>query len=221
MQATPFSRSWPLALILCAACGAPPQADAEPADALRPDSPAVVAERPAPASAVPERNDAAPRQVPGVRTSLRADDCTTLSVDEEGSGGSTQRCPGTAGYTLLALDGDARMSITVLDPSGTEHPLEFWTTITGGFSSLGDEAEWRVSGEGASAVPVALIVPLNANEHPDDPERLTRYRVVAKITPAETCVTHRLPASTLDAEVRRLADASAAEPCRTSYDEPE
>jgi hypothetical protein len=77
-----------------------------------------------------------------------------------------------------------------------------------------------VRGAGASAVPVSLIVPLNANEHPEDYERVTRYRVVAKITPAESCVTHRLPGDTPDAEVRRLADAAAAAPCLTSYSEP-
>jgi hypothetical protein len=77
-----------------------------------------------------------------------------------------------------------------------------------------------VRGQGAAAVPVALIVPLRANEHPDDPERVTTYRVVARLTGGEFCVTHRLPAATPDAEVRRLADASASAPCRTSYDEP-
>lgn len=165
-----------------------------------------------------DSTDAVPQEIRGVRTSLREADCTTVSMDEEADG-STQRCPGTAGYRLMALDGDARMSITVVDPLGGEHPLEFWTTVTGGFSSLGEEAEWRVRGDGASAVPVALIVPLLANEHPDDPERITRYRVVAKVTPAETCVTHRLSGETPDAEVRRLAAASVAQPCLASYAE--
>ena len=141
-----------------------------------------------------------------------------VSVDEE-AGGSTQRCPGTAGYTLLALDGDARASITVVDPAGGEHPLEFWTTITGAFTSLGDEAEWRVRGEGASAVPIALITTLLANEHPDDPERVTPYRVISRITPGEMCVTHALDVIPSDDEVRRLADASASAPCRASYDD--
>jgi hypothetical protein len=63
-------------------------------------------------------------------------------------------------------------------------------------------------------------VPLRANEHPDDPERVTPYRVIAKLTPTETCVTHSLPGSTPDAAVRRLADASGTAPCRTSYSEP-
>ncbi|HLM68314.1 MAG TPA: hypothetical protein VK358_12335, partial [Longimicrobium sp.] len=227
--ATPFTRPPPmpfalrprlLALAALAACGGGPESQAGQADSLGQASPPVAAERPAPASAAAAPSGPAAQEIRSVHTSVKADDCKTISVEEEGSGGSIQRCPGTAGYTLLALDGDARMSITVVDPAGREHPLEYWTTVTGGFSSLGDRAEWRVRGEGASAVPVALIVPLRVNEHPDDPERLTPYRVVARVTPAEACVTHRLSGDTPDAEVRRLADASASAPCRTSYDEP-
>lgn len=219
MHTSRSSRFWPLASIALAACGAAQTSDAKQAEAARADSPSVTADAPTPVPAAPVGNDSVPQEIRGVRTTLKADDCTTLSVDEE-AGGSEQRCPGTAGYTLLALDGDARMSITLIDPAGREHPLEFWTTITGGFSSLGEEAEWRVRGDGAAAVPIALIVPLRANEHPDDPERLTPYRVIAKITPTEACVTHRLPSTTSDAEARRLADAAAGQPCRTSYSEP-
>lgn len=219
----PFCRSarrWPLTLAVLAACGSAPESEAAQADSLRQATPPAAAQAASPGTEARAQAEPAGQEIRSVRTTLKADGCTTLSVEEEGSGGSTQRCPGTAGYTLLALDGDARMSITVVDPAGREHPLDFWTTITGGFSSLGDEAEWRVRGEGPSAVPVALIVPLRANEHPDDPERLTPYRVIAKVTPAETCVTHRLPGAAPDAEVRRLAGASATAPCRTSYDEP-
>jgi hypothetical protein len=218
MPSSLSSRRWPLALIVLAGCGATPEPRAGQADSLRQASPPVAVARES-ASAAPVVKDFLPQEIRSVRTSLDVDDCTTLSVDEE-AGGSTQRCPGTAGYTLLALDGDARMSITVVAPDGTERPLEFWTTVTGGFSSLGEEAEWRVRGEGTSAVPIAVIVPLRANEHPDDPERVTPYRVIAKLTPTEACVTHRLPGANPDAEVRHLADASANAPCRTSYSEP-
>lgn len=194
--------------IACAACGSAPLRAAH-AGTVRADS--------TPSAATPSA--AAAQEVRSVRTSLREADCETVRVDEE-AGGSTQRCAGTAGYRLLAVDGDARMSVTVVDPAGREHPLEFWATVTGAFSSLGEEAEWRVRGEGAAAVPIALVVPLGAHEHPDEPERVTPYRVVVKITPSETCATRRLPAATPDAEVRRLADASADQPCLTSYLEP-
>lgn len=218
MPVSPSSRRWPLAFaaLAAAACGSTPEPPAGAADSLRAGPPAAAAAgQPAPAPADPP-----PPEIRSVRTSLRADDCTLVSVDEEGAG-STQRCPGTAGYTLLALDGDARMSITVVDPAGREHPLHYWERVTGGFSSLGEEAEWRVRGEGASAVPIALITTLLANEHPDDPERLTPYRVISRISTGETCVTHSLDVIPSDDEARRLADASASAPCRKSYSEPE
>jgi hypothetical protein len=212
------SRLRPLVLVALAACGAPPQPPAAEGGPARPDSAQVRVEQAPSVSAAPASADSARQEIRGVRTTLKADDCTTVSLDEE-AGGSTQRCPGTAGYTLLALDGDARASITVVTPAGTEQPLEFWTNVTGGFSSLGEEAEWRVREDGASAVPVALIVELRANEHPDDPERLTVYRVVTRVSAAESCVTHRLPGATPDAEARRLADASAGQPCIKPYSE--
>lgn len=221
MRCSP-SRLGPLAFAALAACTPSPDPGAAgAADSLRQASPPadVAAPASAPAAAAPVRSDSAGQEIRSVRTTLKPDDCTTLSMDEE-AGGSEQRCPGTAGYTLLALDGDSRISITVVDPAGGEHPLDYWERVTGGFSSVGDEAEWRVRGEGASAVPIALITTLLANEHPDDPERLTVYRVIAKITPTETCVTHALDVIPSDDEVRRLADASASAPCRPGYSEP-
>lgn len=212
-------RHWPaaLAVFATAACGSTPEPQAGAADSLRAGSPPAAEQAPsAPAGAV--GSDSAPQAIRSVRTSLKPDDCTMVSVDEE-AGGSTQRCPGTAGYTLLVLDGDARASIIIVDPAGREHPLDYWGRVTGGFSSLGEEAEWRVRGEGASAVPIALITTLLANEHPDDPERISPYRVISKITPTETCVTHALDVIPSDDEVRRLADASASAPCRESYSE--
>lgn len=75
-------------------------------------------------------------------------------------------------------------------------------------------------GEEASAVPVALITTLLANEPPDDPERVTPYRVIAKVTPTETGVTHAVAVIPSEAEVRRLADASESAPCRALSNNP-
>ncbi|HYW13772.1 MAG TPA: hypothetical protein VE871_17550 [Longimicrobium sp.] len=212
-------RRWPvaLALLATAACGTSAPPDLAQADSAAATGPVSVEQQVLASAAA--RADSAGPEIRSVRTSLKPDDCTIVSVDEE-AGGSTQRCPGTAGYTLLALEGDARASITLVDAAGREHPLDYWGRVTGGFTSLGEEAEWRVRGEGASAVPIALITTLLANEHPDDPERISPYRVISKITPTATCVTHALDVIPSDDEVRRLADASASAPCRKGYSEP-
>jgi hypothetical protein len=219
-----LARSRLLALLACAACGTAPAPDAAQAHSARGDSaaPAAAPRAVAPPAAVTTAPvDSAAQEIRGVRTSLREGACKVVSVDEEG-GGSTERCTGTAGYGLILLEGDARMSLTIVSPDGREHPLDLWSTVTGGFSNLGEEAEWRVRGEGAAAVPIALMVGLKASEHDDatGEMRAASYRVIAKITPTEACVTHALPGSTPEAEARRLADAAASAPCRTSYGEP-
>lgn len=146
-----------------------------------------------------------------VYTSLAEADCPVLEVDEE-SGSSTSRCPGTAGYSLLAHDGDARASIDVVTPDGKAHPLNYWSVISHGFSTAGPRAEWRMRG----GRPIALIVRVNASEDPEDSSRITSWLAVAKITPGEICVTDRIaPAADANEQARRAADASAGRPCKT------
>ena len=148
-----------------------------------------------------------------VYTDLAPSKCRTLEVVEE-TGASVQRCAGTGGYKLLVLDDDARQSITVIDPSGKEHPLDFWQVITFGFSSVGDKAEWRVTRMRGKITPVALIVRVNANEDAENPNRKTSYLAVAKITRDETCVTHKIPsAAGANTSARRAADSAVTAPC--------
>ncbi|MFO1464593.1 MAG: hypothetical protein U1F66_12535 [bacterium] len=124
-------------------------------------------------------------------------------------------CPGVAGFRLLVLEGDLRSSVTVIDPQGKEHPLEFWSVITGGFSTLGPKAEWRVEKQGGKSLPKALIVRVNASENPEKPNVKTSYLAVAKITPQEICVTDKVaPGPKMNEEARMAADSAAARPCR-------
>lgn len=139
--------------------------------------------------------------------------CKTVSTDAE-SGSSTQACRGVGGYNLRLEYGDARESITVISPDGKQHPLNFWEVISTGFSSVGKKAEWRVTKKRGRAVPSALIVRFDASENPEDSSKVTSYLVVAKITPAQICVTDKIgPSATANEEARRAADASAGKPC--------
>ena len=101
--------------------------------------------------------------------------------------------------------------MTVVSPDGTEHPLEFWDSITSAFSSLGPRAEWLL---GADGKPVALIVRVLASEDPENPDRKTSYLAVAKLTAGATCVTDRISASADDnARARGAAVGAADRPC--------
>ena len=133
-----------------------------------------------------------------------------VEQDEE-TGGTRSRCPGTAGYVLMVDDFDARMSVDIVAPGGRTHPLRYSGVITSNFSSLGPRAEWRMRG----GKPVALIVRVNAFEDPEVPNRATSYLAVAKITARETCVTDRIPPTTPNANeaAQRAADQSASRPC--------
>lgn len=158
----------------------------------------------------------AQNRISSVYSDLAAARCRTIEVDEE-VGGSVQRCAGKGGYQLLVLDDDSRQSITVIDPSGKEHPLDFWEVITGAFSSVGNKAEWRVSTLNGKLTPHALIVRVNATEDPEHPQRFRSYLAVAKITTSEICVTHKISGGARgNVAARRAADGSAKSPCLKS-----
>jgi hypothetical protein len=138
--------------------------------------------------------------------------CKTISSEHEGYSW-TKRCPGLAGYRLHKLMGDERESVTVIRPDRTEHPLEFWSTVSPAFSSVGPRAEWRVTRRGNRITPYALIVRLNANENPEQ-QKLVSYLVVVRIGTDKICVTDRIaPGPRANELARDAADSSAARPC--------
>jgi len=148
-----------------------------------------------------------------IYTDISGSRCRTIRVDRE-SGSSVQSCPGVAGYKLEVEDDDARMSITVVAPGGQRSELSYWQVITTAFSSLGNKAEWRITQAKGKTTPVALIVRVNASEDPSNPQKLTSYLAVAKITAAKTCVTDKIgPSATANEEARRAADTAATRPC--------
>jgi hypothetical protein len=145
-----------------------------------------------------------------VYTPIGDKQCRTIKSAEAGDDGYEARCRGAAGYTLLLSEGDLRPNITVITPQGAKHSLDLWDVISGGFSSVGPKAEWRM----AKSAPVALILRYNASEDPDKPDKRTSYLAVTKITPTEICVTDKIsPGPTANEDARRAADASSTKSC--------
>lgn len=152
-------------------------------------------------------NEARAAGIVSVYTELSPETCSSLPETEVGAG---LRCQGPGGYELLAHDEDARVSVTVVTPDGTEHDLRYWHVVTRSFSAFGPRAEWRVR----DGRPVALIVRVNAYEDPEHPERTTSYLVVAKIDGKSVCVTDRIaPSGDQNVRAREAADASAGQKC--------
>lgn len=147
-------------------------------------------------------------------TPLGDKQCRKLKSAEAGDEGYEGRCPGVAGYALLLSEGDLRQNITVITPKGAKHSLELWDVISGGFSSVGPKAEWRMAMQRGKLTPVALIVRYNASENPDQPDKLSSYLAVSKITATEICVTDKiLPGPKANEDARRAADTAATKPC--------
>lgn len=154
--------------------------------------------------------------IDSIYTSLKTEACKTLAANENEGGSYQGRCPGTAGYQLDVLEGDIRQSITVIDPKGNEFPLNLWSTVSSGFSAVGEKAEWLVEKIAAKKRPIALIVRFNVSGDPEHPERTTSYLVVSKITANEICVTDVVePSSTANQQARVLADSAATKACKT------
>lgn len=145
-----------------------------------------------------------------VYTSLGEKACRTLKLTSNEGGSYMGECPGVGGYKLHLLEGDLRQSVNVIDAKGRKTELNLWN-ISGGFSSVGPTAEWRINAK----VPIALIVRFNVSENPEEPSRTTSYLVVAKITKDSICITAALmPTRSQNYEARRAADAAASRPCR-------
>lgn len=137
---------------------------------------------------------------------LNAKTCTTVSANAD-MGASTQKCGGTAGYSLLVDDFDGRVTVTVLAPNGRKFPLDYSRTITSGFSSLGPKAEWRLDKQGGKSVPAGLIIRVFENSGNG---RKTSTLAVAKITANAVCVTDKVKTNE---EARAAAEAAAGKSC--------
>ena len=148
-------------------------------------------------------------QITSSYTSLREKNCKTLRSTPNEGGSYLGECRGVGGYKLQVLEGDLRQSINVIGPKRKKTELNLWN-ISGGFSSLGEQAEWRMNGK----TPVALIVRFNVSEVPEDSSKITSYLVVIKITKDAICITEALkPTRSHNFEARRAADKSASRPC--------
>ena len=144
-----------------------------------------------------------------VYTSLDAKQCRTIKTETTGAGDYEGRCRGVAGYSLTLLEGDLRQNIVVVTPKGAKHSLELWNVISGGFSSVGPKAEWRLA---PRTGPVALIFRYDIAQ--EDPGKRISYLTVAKITRNEICVTDKIsPGPNANNEARLAADSATTKPC--------
>src|SRR3954469_3046013 len=144
-----------------------------------------------------------------IYTSLAADKCKTIAVNNGMAGNYSTRCDGVGGYKLEVYLDDERNSVGVVLPSKKTVGLDFWNYF-GNFSELGERAEWRMKGK----QPVALIVRLKVSDQGDGKPQ-TSYLIVSKIIGTEACVTDIVkPGKSQNAQAQSLADRASTRPCK-------
>ena len=161
---------------------------------------------------------ASSRKIESIYTDLTTEKCKTIEQTDDEGGSYRGECAGIGGYKLEVLEGDLRQSINVIAPNRKKYELNLWTTVSGGFSSLGEKAEWRVTRSGKKITPTALIVRYNVSENPEKPEQTTSYLVVVKILKTAACVTDVVKPTVKNQNVKaqQLADTSAGKRCKIS-----
>ena len=144
-----------------------------------------------------------------VYTDLTGARCKTIKSNPEEGGSYVGECKGIGGYRLQVVEGDLRQTVNVITPSKKKLELNLWRAF-GGFSTVGPKAEWRME----KGVPVALIVRFMVSEIADQPEKITSYLIVSKVSTTAACIVGAVqPGKNQNIEARKLADAAPSKPC--------
>lgn len=152
------------------------------------------------------------KKIESIYTGTLVKDCKTIEQDDEGAGYYRGECPGVGGYKLELIEGDIRQTINLLAPDGTSSELNFWSSVSGGFSAVGEKAEWRVTRSGNKITPFALIIRFNAQNA--ETQKNDSFLVVVKIEGNSACITEIIkPVMNQNVKARQAADASANKPC--------
>ncbi|TDN54842.1 hypothetical protein EC843_101900 [Buttiauxella sp. JUb87] len=148
----------------------------------------------------------------GKLTTIQDDLCVKINEDKY-TGATEHKCEGIAGYELLVLYDDNRMSLNIISPEKKQYPLELWSIVTTSFSSLENEVEWRVPDQKRQGQAMAMIVKVTS-AGPDAGMTPTSWWVIIKLASDNVCVTNILEAKSSDImSVRMLADNSNSLTC--------
>jgi len=142
-------------------------------------------------------------------TSIDQQDCLTLDSDNLGS---IQECEPFNDIKVKVIEGDIRQSIS-LTRDNKEYNLEFWSSVSSAFSSLGSKIEWRHQIGNQNELK-GMIVRLEVNDDPEDLEHTSSFLVVSKITAENICVVGKiLPQENQNEVAREMLDSSTELPC--------
>jgi hypothetical protein len=159
---------------------------------------------------IPAPQAQAATKVTSAYVSLKDGDCKSIGDNGPDDDFATLRCGSVAGWTVIVDYGDARDSIT-LRRAGKDTPLNFYDTVTGLFTTVGERYEFRMR----KGVPIGTIVRLVHPVSGEAPEPKVSELVVTRLTPTPCVIAVVPPGPSQNATARKLADSSAGKPCRT------
>jgi hypothetical protein len=147
-------------------------------------------------------------QIRSVYTSLDEKHCKSLKRNPaEPNVIYNGMCSGVGGYQLNIMASDEHQWIELVTPSRKSFGVGMQSAS---YNFLGTKAEWRVK----AGKPIALIVRYNLIG-PEGNNVTQSYLVVSKISRSSACVVDRIEGSkTQNLNARKLADLSAAKPCK-------
>lgn len=147
-------------------------------------------------------------------TRLKSSDCKVLE-EERGEGPYVLLgCPGSGAYGLLLAASDARENLMLQSPGRTGKDqavsLDLSRIGSGGFSRLGETAEWRGPADGVFK-PDSLIVRFHVVENPDTPAKETGYLLAFALRDGKPCLVAKVaPGAGQNETARRAVDGSLA-----------
>lgn len=147
-------------------------------------------------------------------TSIDEKDCMTLDSDDIGS---IQECESFAGIGVKVVEGDLRQSI-ILTRKDKEYDLDFGSTVSSAFSSLGLKIEWRHE-LGKPKNLKGMIVRFEVSDD-ENIDKISSYLLVSKITKDEVCVVAKVfPQENQNEMARKILDSTDALPCLKKFEE--
>jgi len=142
-------------------------------------------------------------------TSINQKDCVTLDSDNIGS---VQECESFLDIGVKVIEGDIRQSI-ILTRNEKEYDLDFWSTVSPNFSSLGLNVEWRHE-EGKPEKLKGMIVRFEVSDDYESINKVSSYLVISKITKDEICVVTKVfPQKEQHEIAREILDFTEELPC--------
>lgn len=190
--------------VLLSACGSQPATEANGDGQVH---------APQGAAAIPSPVGIPPARVSRF-TSLKSSNCKVLEEERDEGPFILLGCPGAGDYGLLLAASDGRENLMLESPGrtgkGQAASLDLSRGGSGGFSRVGETAEWR--GPAAEVFkPDSLIVRFHVVETPDKPSKETAYLLAFALRDGRPCLIAKLaPGAGQSDAARRAVDGPLA-----------